>query len=241
MFELDFLRPYALEAELNAHKLATDIERGLSAPAGIQPLFGGSYIKRNRDAVLSHIHEARSGHKGQPTCQSSLGWLAPDYALWGRGEDFRQTVDAFRKAIRNTGKGDDLFVLDRAEERQEPAVRSKYSGTGLVELHMIRPPIAYSSRWQDSLELMLYPGQFAVVLLHASLPSSPGARVPFGFISTRPKHLRLVHQLILDAGNGSRYGGRWSPSRDGSPGRKQTLFDACSFLAYSDIQLPSSL
>src|SRR5690606_36452323 len=70
LFELDFLRPYALEADLNAHKLATDIERGLSAPAGIQPLFGGVYLKRNRDAVLSHIHEARGGHKGQPSFQS---------------------------------------------------------------------------------------------------------------------------------------------------------------------------
>jgi len=59
MFELDFLRPYALEDDLDAHRLATDVERGLSAPAGIQPLFGGVYLKRNRDAVLTHIHEAR--------------------------------------------------------------------------------------------------------------------------------------------------------------------------------------
>jgi hypothetical protein len=241
MFELDFLRPYALEADLNAHKLATDVERGLSAPAGIQPLFGGTYLKRNRDAVLSHLHEARGGHKGQPTFQSSLGWLAPDYALWGRGDDFKQCVDSFRKAIRNTGKGDDLYIFDRAEERQEQPVRSKYAGTGLVELHLLRPPLtAPSARWHASLELMLYPARFAVALLHAALPSSPGARVPFGFISTRPKHLRLVHQLMLDAGNGSRYAGRWSPSRDGAPSRPQALFDACPFLAYSDIQLPSS-
>lgn len=237
MFELDFFRPYALEADLNAHKLATDIERGMGAPAGVQPLFGEIYLRKNRDALLSHIHEARAGYKGQPTFQNSLGWLAPDYGLWGRGDDFRQTVDAFRKAIKSTGKGDDLFVFDRAEERQEPAVRGKYSGTGLVELHLIRPPTVSAAHWHASLELMLYPGRFAVVLFHATLPASPGARVPFGFISTRPKHLRQVHQLVLDAGNGSRYGGRWSPSRDGGPARPQKLFDACSFLAYSDIQL----
>lgn len=239
LFELDFLRPYALDADLNAHKLATDVERGLSAPAGIQPLFGGVYLKRNRDAVLSHIHEARGGHKGQPSFQSSLAWLAPDYALWGRGDDFKQSVEGFRKAIRNTGKGDDLYVFDRAEERQEPTVRSMYAGTGLVELHLIRSPSASSARWHGSLELMLYPGRFAVVLLHAAMPSSPGVRVPFGFISTRPKHLRLVHQLMLDAANGTRYAGRWSPGRDGGPSRPQSLFAACSFLAYSDIQLLS--
>jgi hypothetical protein len=240
MFELDFLRPYAMESDLNAHKLATDIERGLSAPAGIQPLFGGMYLKRNREAVLSHIHQARGGHKGQPSFQSSLAWLAPDYGLWGRGDDFKQSVDAFRKVLRNTGKGDDLYVFDRAEERQEVAVRSMYSGTGLVELHLVRPPSASSARWHAALELMLYPGRFAVVLLHAALPSAPGARVPFGFISTRTKHLRLVHQFMLDAGNGTRYAGRWTPGRDGGPSRPQTLFAACSFLAYSDIQLPST-
>lgn len=240
MFELDFLRPYAPSAELDAHKLATDIERGLSAPTGVQPLFGGLYLRKNRDAVLGHVHEARSGRKGQASFQSSLGWLAPDYALWGRGEDFRQSVDAFRKAIRNTGKGDDLVIFDRADERQEPAVRSKYTGTGLVELHLLRPRPASSEYWQESLELMLYPGRFAVVMFHAALPSTPGARVPFGFISTRPKHLRLVHQLMLDAGHGNRYGGRWSPNRDGASSKTQTLFEGCSFLAYSDIQLSST-
>ena len=237
MFELDFLRPYALEADLNAHRLASDIERGLDAPSGVQPLFGELYLRRNRDGVLRHLHDARGGHKGKPAIQSSLGWLAPDYALWGRGEDFRQSVDAFRKAIRNTGKGDDLYVFDRAEERQEPAVRSRYAGTGLVELHLFRPASMSSPRWHASLELMLYPGRFAVVLLHAALASSPGARVPFGFSSTRPKHLRLVHQLMLDAGNGSRYAGRWSPNRDGGSTRAKSLFDACSFLAYSDVQV----
>ncbi|WP_077032757.1 hypothetical protein [Pelomonas sp. KK5] len=239
MFELDFFRPYAPAEELNAHRLATDIERGLSAPAGIEPLFGGLYLKKNRDAVLSHVHEARSGRKGQSVFQSSLGWLAPDYTLWGRGDDFRQSVDAFRKAIRNTGKGDDLYIFDRADERQEPAVRSKYTGTGLVELHLLRPQSS-SQGWQEFLELMLYPGRFAVVMLHAALPSAPGARVPFGFITTRPKHLRMVHQLMLDSGHGTRYGGRWSPNRDGAPSKAQTLFEGCNFLAYSDVQLSST-
>jgi hypothetical protein len=240
LFELDFLRPYTLESALNAHKLSIDIERGLSAPAGIRPLFGSTYLKRNRDAVLEHLHDARGGHKGQPQHLGSLAWVAPDYDLWGRGEDFRQSVDAFRKAIRNSGKGDDLFVFDRAAERQEAAVRGKYSGTGLVELHLVRPPSSQATPWQTNLELMLYPGQFAMAVLHASLPSMPGARVPFGFISNRPKHLRVVHQLILDAGNGSRYAGRWSPVREGGASRgAHSLFEGCTFLAYSDIQLPS--
>lgn len=241
MFELDFLRPYAPAEELNAHRLATDIERGLSAPSGIHPLFGSLYLKKNRDAVLGHVHEARSTRKGQPVFQGSLGWLVPDYALWGRGDDFKQTVDAFRKAIRNTGKGDDLYIFDRADERQELTVRGKYAGTGLVELHLLRPQTSASSNWKEMLELMLYPGRFAVAMLHAALPMAPGARIPFGFITTQPKHLRLIHQMMLDAGHGRHYGGRWSPARDSANSKSQTLFEGCPFLAYSDIQLPASI
>jgi hypothetical protein len=218
-----------------------DVERGLDAPTGVQPLFGATYLKRNRDRLLSHIHEARSGYQGQAIHQGSIGWLAPDYGLWGRGEDFRQSVEAFRKALRTTGKGDDLFVLDRAEERQESSVRGKYTNTGLVELHLFRPSVVANSNWHSSLEVLLYPGRFAAVLLHAPLSTIPGARVPFGFVSTLPKHLRLAHQLMLDSANGNRYGGRWSPNREGGPGRSQTLFEACSFLAYSDIQLRSTV
>lgn len=239
LFELDFLRPYVLGSELNAHKLATDIERGLAAPAGIQPVLGGSYLRRNRDAVLSLIHEARAPRKEKPVHLGSLAWFAPDYEFWGRGEDFRQSVDAIRKAIRNTGKGDDLFVLDRAEERQETAVRSKFAGTGLVELHLIRPQPHQAPNWHSSLELLLYPGRFAMVLLHTSLAAA-GARVPVGFISTQRKHLRAVHQLVLDAANGNRYAGRWSPNREGQGGRAQSLFEGCPFLAYSDILTRSS-
>lgn len=240
LFELDFLRPYALENELNAHKLAMDIERGLAAPDGVQPLFGETYIKRNRDTLLAQIHEARGGDKGKTTYLGSVAWFAPDDQLWGRGDDFRQSVDAWRRAIRNTSKGDDLFVFDRAEERQEHAVRTRYAGTGLVELHLVRPQALQLTRWHASLELMLYPGRFAAALLHVTLPTAPGARIPIGFISNRPKHIRTIHQLILDAANGNRYAGRWSPNREGGAARAKTLFEGCSFLAYSDLQLSST-
>jgi len=239
LFGLDFLRPYVLGAELNAHRLATDVERGLQAPAGMQAIFGASYLRKNRDAVLSLIHEARAGYKKAPLHLTSLAWLAPDSELWGRGDDFRQAVEGFRKAIRTTGKGDDLYVFDRADERREPAVRSKHAGTGLVELHLLRPPAGMAVHWHGALELMLYPGRFVVALLHVELTRASGARLPFGFISTKPQHLSIVHQLMDDAAGGSRYAGRWSPSRDAGAGRAQAFYEACPFLAYSDVLLSS--
>jgi len=240
LFELDFLRPYVLGNELNAYKLASDVERDLAAPSGVQPVFGGMYLQKNREAVLSLIHEARAAQRGQPRYLGSLAWLAPDNNLWGRGEDFRQSVDAIRKALRANGKGDDLFVFDRAEERQENTVRGRYTGTGLTELHLVRPASAPLEQCPAALELMLYPGRFAVAMIHATLPAAPGARVPFGFISTQAKHLRTIHQMMLNVANGSRYAGRWSPNKDGGASRVNSLFDGCPFLAYSDIQPAAS-
>ena len=149
-------------------------------------------------------------------------------------------VDVVRKAVRIGPKGDDLFVFDRAQERQEAAVRGRYAGTGLVELHLVRPDASANMAWRSSVELMLYPGRFAVAVLHMPLEAAPGVRVGIGFVSTQAKHLRTVHQMILDASNGNRYAGRWSPNRDGAASRSMTLFDQCQFLAYSDIQVSSA-
>ena len=237
LFQLDFLQPYAVGSALNVHKLATDVERGLPAPAGVQPIFGNLCLKKNRDAVLSLVHEARTGHKGFGKHLGSLAWMAPDYEFWGRGEDFRLMVDSLRKTVRTGPKGDDLFVFDRAQERQEAAVRGRYAGTGLVELHLVRPDATANMAWRSSVELMLYPGRFAVAVLHMPLEAAPGVRVGVGFVSTQSRHLRTVHQMILDASNGNRYAGRWSPNRDGNASRSTALFEQCAFLAYSDIQL----
>jgi hypothetical protein len=237
LFQLDFLQPYAIGSVLNVHKLATDVERGLAAPAGVQPIFGSLCLKKNRDAVMSLVHEARTGHKGLGKHLGSVAWMAPDYEFWGRGEDFRLMVDALRKTVRTSPKGDDLFVFDRAQERQEAAVRGRYAGTGLVELHLVRPSMSAGAAWYSSTELLLYPGRFAVAMLHVPLETAPGIRVSVGFVSTLSKHLRIVHQMLLDAAKGNAYAGRWSPNRDSGASRAATLFEQCPFLAYSDVQV----
>lgn len=235
LFQLDFLQPYVAGNTLSAHRLAADIERGLPAPTGVQPIFGNLCLKKNRDTVLSLVHEARTAHKGFGKHLGSVAWMAPDYEFWGRGEDFRLMIDALRKTVRNGPMGDDLFVFDRAQERQEAAVRGKFAGTGLVELHLVRPDAAAQTAWRSSVELMLYPGRFAGAVLHVPLEATPGVRVGVGFVSTQSKHLRIVHQMVLDAANGNRYAGRWSPNRDAAASRSMTLFEQCQFLAYSDI------
>lgn len=233
LFRLDFLRPYVTGDALDAHRFAEDVRRGMTAPAGVRPLFGSLCLKDNREAVSVRIHEARQSQKRGPQHLSSVAWLAPDYQYWGRGEDFRATVDMWGRALKTAAPGDDLYLFDFAQERQEAAVRSKYGNTGVNELHLLRPQAAPLLPY---LELLLYPGQFAAAMLHAQVQGHPGIRVPFGVLSSHPHHLQVVHRLLLDCAGGSRYAGRWSGKKQGAKVKPSgSLFEACSFLAYSDV------
>jgi len=233
LFRLDFLRAYVTGEALDAHRYAGDVRRGMSAPAGVQPLFGSICLKDNREAVSVRIHEARQSQKRSPQNLSSLAWLAPDYEYWGRGEDFRSTVEMWGKALKAAAPGDDLYVFDFAQERQEASARSQYGNTGVNELHLLRPQAAPLMPY---LEVILYPGQFAVAMLHAQAQGHPGIRVPFGILSSHPHHLQVVHNFILDCAGGSRYAGRWSGKKQAAKGKpSSTLFEACPFLAYSDV------
>lgn len=235
LFHLDFLRKYVEGSRFDVGRFAADVVSGMIAPAGVQPLFGGLCLRGNREAVSSLIYDARQGHKGAPKHLCSMAWLAPDYPFWGRGEDFKATVEMWSKALKAGGGGDDLFIIDYAQERQEPGVRAKFSNTGLTELHLVRPEGVSAIPWLGELELMLYPGQFAVALLHTELEGYPGVRVGFGVLSTLTKHLHLVHRLMENVGSGARYAGRWSPKKLMAPSKQRRSFhDGCPVLAYSD-------
>lgn len=235
-FQLDFLRKYVIGNNLDIRAFAQDMAQGLSSPSGVYPLFGSLGSKTNREFIALQINEARKGGKRAPKHLSSLMWQAPNYEFWGRGEEFKAAVDIFTKALKSGGSGDDLHVMDYAQERQEVPVRSKYANTGLDELHLVRPDILSAATWTESLELMLYPGQFAVAMIHAQLENCPGVRYSFGVLSTKGAHLRLVHQLLLERGRERKYGGRWPPKKPASPIKQaKSLADACTFLAFSDL------
>lgn len=235
LFELDFLRPYLLGNEVDFHKLASDIETGLAAPAGITPIFGATYSEHNLARIAERLAKAQGGRKGEAKHVGSVAWFPPDYALWGRGQDFRSSVDVLRKLIRKNGSGEDIFVFDRAQEKQEALVRNKYSATGLIELHLYRPFVTRASKLSNSLEMMLLPGGFAVIVIHAPISSEAGVLVPFGVITNNVKHLQLIHRLMNDSASGNNYAGKWSPSRDSEKVKASRFEDQCSFLHYSDI------
>src|SRR5262249_146365 len=103
------------------------------------------------------------------------------------------------------------------------------------ELHLVRPEGVSATPWLGELELMLYPGQFAVALLHTELEGYPGVRVGFGVLSTLTKHLHLVHRLMENVGSGARYAVPWSRKKLRAPAKQRLSFhDGCPVLAYSN-------
>lgn len=236
LFELDFLRPYVTGSLFDLARYATDVRRGLKAPSGIQAVFGSLYLKHNLESVTARVHEARELKKAAQAGYTSLAWLAPDYAFWGRGEDFRRAIDSLHKALQTGDTGDSLYLFDYAQEKQESSVRAKYLGTGASELHLFRPDGPASIPFFGSLELMLYPGRFASAMFHIPLPTSPGVRVAVGMVSENLRHLQLVHKLLLERGLGNRYAGRMSLRKQEQRSQAVSVFPkACSFLNFSDL------
>jgi len=130
LFKLDFLRPYVTGGHVDFTRFAADVKSGLTGPTGVNALFGGLYLKHNVENIASHVHKERTGINGMKKHLTSLAWAAPDYAFWGRGEDFRGAVDTLGKSLKAGASGDELFIFDSSQERQEALVRAKYSNTG---------------------------------------------------------------------------------------------------------------
>lgn len=235
LFKLDFLRQYVEGSHFDLTRYAADVKSGLATPTGVNAMFGGLYLKHNLENIALHVRDERTGMKGMKKHLTSLAWVAPDYSFWGRGEDFRVAVDALGKALKAGGAGDELFMFDCAQERQEALVRSKYTNTGVTELHLFRPDVTTAGPLENSLELMLYPGRFAVAMLHVQLEGCPGVRVPIGVLTQTTQHLHLIHKLLMGKLSGNRYAGRWPPKKENAnPKRPKTLIESCGFIHYSD-------
>jgi hypothetical protein len=232
LFDLNFLREYVAGERVDFSAYADAVKSGKHEMTGVLPIFGAAYLQANLEKLAMLVHSAREAR-----AFSSLGWLAPDYGLWGRGDDFRAAVSSLRNALRSHAKGDDLFVFDYAAERQEIPTRAKYANTGVTELHLVRPGRNLKAKCLPSLELLLYPTAFCCALLHMPLQPGSSVRVPVGFASALPRHIRTVHSLIWSQLAGERYAGRWTPVRDKETVKSaavRPIEDACAFLHYSD-------
>lgn len=217
--------------DLNSY-LAETITRSTKYPKGMDMIFGNIYLKNNRDLIVKRIQDRRSGKLKQGKMLSSLAWMAPNYSLWGRGEDFSETVNIFLQELGTFG--DTLYVFAYAEIGQDTEISNQFRISKPYELHFSRPILPDCVLMEGRLEILLYPTGFMTALYHLSVSDDCGLWLPIGFISTLPKHLDKAHELLKKAMSGNRYGGS---ARFTQSGRHllASFEENCPFLNYSRI------
>ena len=233
-FNLSIMKKYIKgnKFDLNFYLSEIHIAKSIKYPEGMDAICGNIYLKDNYERIAKRINNSRSGKRKLLT---SLAWMAPDYPLWGRGEDFSETVSIFSQTLDNFG--DALYLFAYAEDGQESKVSHQFRIKQKYELHFSRPLLPDRALMEGRLEILLYPTGFMTALYHLSDSDALGLWLPIGFISTLPKHLDTAHELLKKAMSGKRYGG--SEKSPTSKNSSQNFEENCSFLNYCQIKTKS--
>lgn len=236
-FELPALNQYLTGRKFDVLRYIADVHvsKSVELPKDVEPILGNLYLPENRDKINGRIAAARSGkRKGPGALLSSLVWLAPDYALWGRGEDFSQAITLFSETLKAEGQGDGIALCAYSEAGQDQQVTTALLVSKLREIHFSRPLPPDGRLMGGRLELMLYPCSFMAAVFHLPAPGEPGLWLPVGFISRQSKHLELAQKLLRTAMSGNRYAARGKGGK-AAGARAQSFEEGLPFLNYCPI------
>ncbi|MDR5743951.1 hypothetical protein QCE73_12395 [Caballeronia sp. LZ029] len=236
-FDLKLMNQYLTGKKFDLAGYLADIHvtQNLKYPKGMDAIFGNIYLPENVERVLTRIEDRREGRRRHGKLLTSLAWLVPDYELWGRGEAFAHSVAKLTNVLCAGGSSDTLCLFTGAEQGQENEVISRFRVPQLNDLHFSRSGLNEGPLMAGRVELMLYPTGFMAALYHLSVPGNSGLWVPFGFISTQPKHLNVAHKLIQRMMGRKRYGRRARFSQRDDRQMPTTFEEGCPFLQYSSL------
>jgi len=236
-FDLKLMGQYLTGKKFDLSRYLADVHvaRSVKYQKGMNAVFGNLYMQENRERITAGIRDRRGGKRRHGKLLTSLAWLAPDYALWGRGDAFSESVATFSNELQSDKSLDSLFLFAYAEQEQESVVTNQLRVPQLKELHFSRPLAPDGMLMAGRLELLLYPTGFMIALCHMSMPGSSGLWIPIGFMSTLPKHLDTAHKLLRKAMSGKRYGRRTRFLHKDAHSSPISFEEGCSFLQYSGL------
>lgn len=237
-FDLRLLDQYLTGKKFDLLRYLAEVQVGRSAryPEGAEPMFGNLYLQDNRERILARLNDRRAGKRRHGALLTSLAWLVPDYALWGRGDAFAQSVNALSSALQVGGHGDDLHLFATADPDEESVVTNSMRVPHLQELHFVRPQPLRGRLMAGRVEILLYPTAFMVAMFHLPVPGNEGLWVPIGFISSQDRHLDTAHKLLRQAASGARYGRRARFNHKAQLASPSGFDDGCAFLNYCPLR-----
>ncbi|KDD02985.1 hypothetical protein L520_0831 [Bordetella bronchiseptica MBORD681] len=237
-FDLRLLNQYLTGKRFDLLRYLAEVQVGRSVryAEGAEPMFGNLYLQGNRERILERLNDRRLGKRRHGALLTSLAWLVPDYALWGRGDAFAQSVNALSSALHSGGHGDDLYLFANADSDEESDVTNSLRVPHLQELHFVRQQPAGGRIMSGRVEILLYPTAFMVAMFHLPAPGNEGLWVPIGFISSQDGHLDTAHKLLRQAASGARYGRRARFNHKAQLAPPSEFDDACAFLNYCTLR-----
>ncbi|SOC27510.1 hypothetical protein [Thalassospira xiamenensis] len=133
------------------------------------------------------------------TANDRLIWVAPDYPLWGKGEQFDATARKLRE-----GDGEAAFAIalkgeyppDHISEGKKLTKRYKDRRDTLLFDEMVLFPLDSIA---GSLEIILRPGKFAAVIVYVAHTDPDRLPVPVGFITADASVVHDVHAALSDS------------------------------------------
>ncbi|MFX4226398.1 MAG: hypothetical protein ACFHHU_00485 [Porticoccaceae bacterium] len=127
-----------------------------------------------------------------------LIWVAPNYPLWGKGEQF----EAIAKKLRE-GDGDAAFAIALKQDESPSREREERELAKQYKSHREQPffdemVLFARDTLPSSLEVILRPGKFAAVIVYVSQDGSDTLPLPLGFITTNQAVVRDIHRMVSD-------------------------------------------
>ena len=239
VFDVFSFMQYVIGKRFELRRFAEEAaSRAVPLPKGVQAIFGNLYLEHNLELLASRLKARRTEARYGKVCTSAF-WLAPDDALWGRGDSLPHATRVL-SGILMEGSRDDLAMFLPAEAGAETSLAPIAGVLEQAHVHAYRPGALGGYSFDGRLELFLYPTFFVAALFHIPVPDSPGLLAPVGFLSTLPKHVDTAHKLAMSIGVGGGYGGRVHSRRQNADVRGATqrpdLLSACGFLNFSPLR-----
>jgi len=208
-------------------------QKSIAYGTGTTPLLGNLYLEGNAALLKEWLATAVTAEFGGRNSRfsTSLAWLAPQYAHWGKTPQLRKLLRDLDQELAKSEADDSVNLLVGGEPQTKRQNQDRLRGSGIARAHLIKGGL-FDGRG----EILLFPTKFVCALFHFSPASAPGVWLPFGFISNNLKKIETARKLLESVSTDQNYYGRLTWSADEVPAPADNTYEQqLAFLRYLPI------
>ncbi len=201
----DVIKKFISEHGIDIASLTIDVAKSELEDAAIQPFLGPIYSKENWrrfSKIFLAINKKLTGSHQKSL--ESLIWLAPSDNFWGMSKLLATAQSELRANAKTNGKNAKTlykteFYLPVRDANDRHSIQ-----TWKQHIYSIDDCYGYvEGLGGGAVEVIVLPGQYAVVCYHISLPEVSSVSIPIGFITTNVIMIQRVTDFVRDYLKGS--------------------------------------